>query len=213
MARILDEPGRRRAAVQWQPAPPAGAPAPPGGDGFQNAVDPYDYSADPILQQIRALGVQRMADAQAAAIRERATAEADWADTQASDTRDQTRMPRALIDSLSSHNLGYSSAGNTQQTDLARSLTEGAAAHQRAYQEQLSGIQGHLTDTERDVAAGNVSAEQDAAQRLQDRIGDTPVGYQGPGDAQQVAGPLAREVARRARGTLQHHRRRGRHQP
>ena len=191
------------------PLPQAPMPgAPPGAPAEQPAVDPYDYSADPILQQIRALGTQRVADAQAEAIRLRAQEAADWTDTQAQLGREQVERPRALTENLNRSNLFYSSEYGKQQSGLARQLAEDAAGAQRAHLGRLSGIESGLTETQRAAAEQGIGAEGEAAQRMRDRLGDLPLGG-GPahGTASRPAprlnaSPLAGALAGHVRARL-----------
>lgn len=165
-------------------------PRTPGGWGPQMAaqagqqlgappeVDPYDYTTDPVLQRIKAFGAQRLADAQAAAIRARQVAQSDYGDVQARLGREQIERPRALTESLNKSNLFYSTEYGKQQTGLARTLAENAADEQRRHQERLAGIDQGVLDVERGVQGESMSAEEAAAERLRERLGDLPVGRQ-----------------------------------
>ena len=209
--------GLRRRVQHARAFHPAAMAMVPGGDaggGGQPpvqppAVDPYDPSADPTLQRIRAFGAQQLAMAQAAAINARTQENADYGDVQAGDTRAQHDQPIALSAQQSRENLGYSSAGAVQQSDLSRALVATAAQHSREHQGRLQGIQDALTGVQQDVASNDIQAQQDAADRLREQLGNLPVGQQ-QGAGRNVAqharartGPAARAMAaamRRNRG-------------
>lgn len=192
--------------------PPAMQQPPAAEQVQQPPVDPYDPSADPTLQRIKAFGANRLAQAQAAAISSRQQAEADYADTQAADTRSQHDEPIALSAGQSKANLGYSSTGAQQQSDLSRALVATANQHQRDQQDRLNAIQGTLQGVQEDVAGQDIQAQQDAADRLRERLGDLSVGgaQGGAGNvrgARARTGPAAQAAAALAR------RQRGRHAP
>ncbi len=187
----------------WRPQAP-GAPGAPGAPAAPAApaVDPYDYSADPILQQIKALGAQRMADAQAAAIRARATETSDYGDVQARLGREQVEKPRELTENLNKGNLFYSSEFGKQQTSLSRALAENAAGEQRRHQERLAGIDQGVLGVEREVQGEGISAEEAAAERLRERLGDTQYGIPTGGHKPipGIGGGVKSALAKRLRG-------------
>lgn len=189
---------RPRLPGSWRQMPGQPGQGPPA-LGAPPEVDPYDYSGDPVLQRIKAFGAQRLADAQAAAIRARGVAESDYGDVRARLGREQIDRPRALTESLNKGNLFYSSEYGKQQTDLSRNLAENAAAEQRRHQERLAGIDEGVLDVERGIQGESMSAEEAAAERLRERLGDLPVGRQGPRPV-PGAGQVRPALASRLRG-------------
>lgn len=187
---------RPRIPAGWRPRLGAGPGGGGGGLGAPEA-DPYDYSADPLLQRMRAFGAQRLAEAQAAAIRARQVAESDYGNVQARLGRERVERPKALTESLNKGNLFYSSEFGKQQTDLSRVLAESAAEEQRRHQERLTGIEQGVLDVGREVEGENMSAEEAAAARLQERLGDQQ--FQQP-QPRPVAGPVARALRGRTQG-------------
>jgi len=156
---------------QQKPGTPAvGAPGQP------PEANPYDYSADPILQRIQALGESRFADAQAEAIRLRREAELDYGEVQQRLGRERVEKPRALTENLNQSGLFYSSHFGQEQSNLARSLLENEGVEQRKYQGRLSGIESGLLAARRSADEAGMDAEEEAAARLRERLGDLSLG-------------------------------------
>jgi hypothetical protein len=194
--------GRRRSSGALAPAPVAQPPA----------VDPYDFSMDPALQRIQALGQRTIAEAEADALRQRRQLALDYGDEQAArelglseadiaaakanpfsvrakQAREAVERPRDLSANLSKANLGYSSAGVGQQMDLSRALLEDQSNAARAFQGATGGISQHLLEARRGVEEGNWQAQQEAAARRQEQMGDrsyAPAGGGVVGQAQQT---------------------------
>jgi hypothetical protein len=191
---------RALAAARRPIAPPGAyqqqqqqAPTAPGAPGTDfGLADPYDFSGDPMLQRIRALGQARLQDAEAAAINLRRQAELDYGDVQARLGRERVERPRALTNALNQQNLFYSGEFGRQQSNLARSLLENEAGEQRRYQERLGGIESGLLEARRGYEQSGLEAEEEAAERLRERLGD--LSFQ----QQQGAAPAARGQLGRA---------------
>jgi hypothetical protein len=177
------------------PAPSAPAPVTP----QQPVVDPYDFSADPMLQRIRASLQARLQDAEAAAIRLRSEAELDYGDIQQKLGRERIEKPRALSNALNEQNLFYSGAFGKQQTDLARSLLETEAGAHRTHTGRLGEIETGLLGARRSHEEGSAEAEEEAAERLRERLGDLPM-------TPSPVSPLARSLAGPRRTTASRHR-------
>ena len=201
--------GLRHAAIQatQQGAAPQLPSAAGQGIQVQGAVDPYDFSADPILQRVQALGERRSAEAEAQALaarRELAISSGDESlapdeetrlaahnnpfSTAALFARKAAEEPKALVAGLSKQNLGYGSEGAKQQSNLATALLGEQASNQAATRGHLSDINAALLSAQQGVQNDITDAQGAAADRLQTRIGDTPVGYQGPGSATPIHG-------------------------
>lgn len=177
-------PGRRRNLPRpylppgWQPQP---EPGPPGAPAPEPFVDPYDFSADPVLQRIMAIGARRRAEAQAQALAARTGEEADWRDVQARLGRERIERPKALTEDLNRGNLFYSTEFGKQQGALARNLLEQAAGAERSHLERLSEIETAQRGVEEGVEDDIAAAREEAAARLRDRLGDLPIGSTGQG--------------------------------
>lgn len=189
---------RPRIPASWRQQPAAGGVA----QAPEELADPFDFSTDPILQRIQALGNRRRAEAQAAAGAARRQAEADWTDVQARLGREQVERPKALTENLNKGNLFYSSEFGKQQSDLARSLVEEAGAAQSAHQRRLGDIEAGLRDEEEDIESDLIGAQESAADRLRERLGDLPLGGQrrplGGAPRSRVAGMLQQRAAQGA---------------
>jgi hypothetical protein len=200
---------------EWgRPLPRRGAAAP--APAPQPAVDPYDFSMDPALQRIQALGQRTIAEAEADALRQRRQLALDYGDEQAArelglseadiaaakanpfsvrakQAKEAIERPRELSGNLSKANLGYSSAGAGQQADLARSLLENQSNAARAFQAGAGSISQGLLGARRGVEEGNWQAVQDAATRRQEQMGErsygsaSGVGLGGAGGSTQQA--------------------------
>ena len=210
-----------RGAQQGLPAAPQQLQSQAGqAPTVQGATDPYDFSADPILQRVQALGARRTAEAEAAALAARRQLAIDTGDVSLApdeETRQQALnnpfsvraqfekkahdQPLQLAGQLSQQNLGYSSAGATQQSNLATSLLGEQASNQATERQALSGIEEALRQAREGAQNDITAAQEDAAARLQQRLGDTPVGYQGVQDATPIHGAegIAAEIGRRFR--------------
>jgi hypothetical protein len=178
-------------------APVGAAPAPPGQAGPSDPyVDPYDFSTDPILQKIKAASQQRMADAQARAIRLRGEEDADYADVQRHLAKERVDKPRQLTESLNDQNLFYSGAFGKQQTELATSLLDNEASAQRTHDTRLGGINDWLLGSQRDEESVVGEGEEGAAGRLAERLGDLPIAARKPGP---LAGRAVKRIGAPAR--------------
>lgn len=203
--------------------PPVSPPQPQMGTAQQQPVDPYDFSSDPALLRIQALGQRTIAEAEADALRQRRQLALDYGDAQAArelglseadiaaaganpfsvrakQAKAAVERPKELSANLSKANLGYSSAGATQQTDLATGLLEDQSNAARDFQGASGGIAQHLLEARRGVEEGNWQAQQDAATRRQEQMGDRSYAPAGGGEAEAppIGQALARHGVRRA---------------
>lgn len=184
---------RPRLPGAWQPQPEPGQQQ--GVNPGEPMQDPYDFSADPVLQRIMAMGERRRAEAQASALAARNTEEADWRDVQARLGREQVERPKALTENLNKGNLFYSSEFGTQQGNLARSLLEDAASAQRTHLGRLSDIESGQRGIEEGVEEDIASARESAAERMRERLGDLPLGGNGQGIRPARGAPATSRIA------------------
>jgi hypothetical protein len=183
---------RNSPLIQHLLPPGAGAPAP-----GAPAVNPYDYSADPAYQRIRALGQRDVGDAEAQALAARkqlaidqgdpslapdeqtaAAARANPFSIMAGLAKHRAEDPRALIEADNSQNLFYSSTAAKHQSDLVRSLLESETNARAQGRSAASQIGAGLLRARQGAADQLGQAQEEAAGRLRERLGDLPVGAQ-----------------------------------
>lgn len=207
---------RGRAATHQ---PPGAVLAPP-----EQAVNPYDYSADAGYQRVRAIGERDVGNAQADALAQQkqlaidqgdpslapdeqtaAAARANPFSVMAQLAKHRAEDPRALTEADNSQNLFYSGAAAKHQSDLVRSLLQQETDANSSARARMSDIQGGLLQARQSAADQTSQAQEEAAGRLRDRLGDLPVGPQGnaapgaPARAQSLIHQAVRDHIRRPR--------------
>ena len=173
----------------------AGGPAtaPGAASGAPNAAgSPFDYSADPILQQIRAAGQQQIASQEAATLAGQRRLLTDYGDPDlarsilgAGDPAGQaagqnpfsvrTNMKRSydqgvgsLEEGLNKSNLFYSSTRGKELGNAATAYQGQQAGAARQVQDMLSELAAALVATRTGVSSEIAQAQAEAAQRAQE---------------------------------------------
>jgi hypothetical protein len=176
-----------------RPSPPAAQYSPGGGAGGTPDVppehDPFDLSADPILQRIRALSQRGRADAQAEAQRLISQLAIEYGDEEAGGAaaaanpfsikkklaEARVKEPRQLIESLNKENLFYSSTKDIKENDLLKDLLGRETSASNAYR----GARGDISENLRRALLGYDESDAEALggaeERLRDRYGDLPI--------------------------------------
>jgi hypothetical protein len=168
----------------------------------QAQVDQFDYNTDPILQRIRAFGLESRQNAEAEAQRARAQLDIQYGlgeagaqnpfSTRAKLAEARVREPKALRESLNEANLFYSGARGVRETDLQRSLLEREAAAEGQYQQAQSGISSALRSSLLAATQREQEGEESAAARRTKTLGELDVRPKPP-----IARVLRRPVQRR----------------
>jgi hypothetical protein len=171
-------------------SPPRAAPAPPAQQPNTNPAAPtvaYDYSADPVLNQIQAIGVQDRASAEANALRLKKQLAIDYGDPDLANQLGDTNTAQAatdnpfsvrqqlatsyqrgqtgLEDQYNKANLFYGGARIKGLGDLANQYQGQLAGALGQEQSALGGIGDQLNTALSAANARDVQAQQDAANR------------------------------------------------
>lgn len=153
------------------------------------AFDPFDFSADPILQRIKAISQRGRAEAAAEAERLTQQLAIEYGDEEAGGAAaaanpfsirkklEKARVdePKALLNNLNESNLFYSGHRQTRERDLMTDLLGRETAASNAYRGARGDISASLREALMSADEREAGGSEEAAMRLQERLGDLDV--------------------------------------